>query len=148
MSDDFDFAAAFAELANGNADLAAEAEKNAAEVKATPAKDGLAYAGDFDGANGHTYSRYTLTYEGKNAFDVLIDNFIEVPVPADMGHAPAGITAHTMVVVKPGQVSGITTTGLAFRTPHNDGTGTHIDGRTVQSYIYPRVMRLMVQLYV
>lgn len=143
MGENFDFDAMFAKLAEDNAELA-----KAVEAEAAPVKDGLAYAGDFDGVNGHTYSRYVMTLTGKHVFDVLIDNFLEVAVPAEMGKAPAGVSAHTIVVVKPGEVSGIATTGLAFRAPHNDGTGTHIDGRSVQSYVYPRAVRFLVQLYV
>ena len=148
MGENFDFEAMFAKLAEDNTELAAAADGIAAEVKAAPAKDGLAYAGDIEGANGHAFSRYTMTLDGKNVFDVLIDNYIAVPVPAEMGNAPAGVTAHTIVVVKPGQASGITTNGLAFRGLHNDGTGTHIDGRTVQNYIYPRAVHFLIQLYV
>lgn len=144
MSENFDFDAMFAELASDNADVAAAAEAAVASVK--PAKDGLTYAGDQDGANGHVYSMYTMTLDGKHVFNVMIDNFVEVPVPANMGAAPAGVTAHTITVVKPGHASGITTNGLAFRTPHQDGT--HIDGRSVQSYVYPRAVRLLIQLYV
>lgn len=117
-----------------------------AVAKEVATKDGLTYSGDFDGANGHSYSVYVMTLNGKNVFNVVIDNFAEVPVPANMGTVPAGITAHTITVVKPGQVSGITTNGLAFRTPHPEGT--HIDGRSVQSFIYPRVVRFLIDLYV
>lgn len=146
MGENFDFDAMFANLAKDNAELAAVAEDIAAEVQAAPAKDGLAYAGDVEGANGHAISVYRMTVTGKHVFDVLIDNFVEVPVPAKLGTVPAGITAHTIVIAKPGQASGITTTGLAFRAPHP--SGVHIEGKALQAYIYPRAVRFLVQLYV
>lgn len=141
MNENFD--EVFSQMIN-DLDLKAFDAKVSAEAKAP--KDGLAYAGDIEGANGHAYSLYALTLNGKHVFNAVIDNFVEVPVPAEMGTVPAGVTAHTIVIVKPGQVSGITTNGLAFRTPHPDGT--HIDGRSVQSYVIPRILRLMIDLYV
>lgn len=147
MGENFDFEAMFAELAAGEPEVAAiDADAVKADLK--PAKDGLTYAEDFDGANGHTFSRYAMTMAGKHVYDVLIDNFVEVPVPADLGKVPAGVTAHNITIAAPGEAVAMATTGVALRAPHNDGTGTHIDGRTVQAYIYPRAVRFLIQLYV
>lgn len=143
MDENMDFGQIFESIALENAELAAKAEKATAT---STVKDGLAYVGDFESENGHDISRYAMTMAGKHVFDVLVDNFVETTVPEDMGKVPAGVTAHAIIVALPGDNGGFGTAGIALRTPHPEGT--HIDGRTVQSYIYPRAVRLLVQLYV
>ena len=144
-----DFNELFESLVGQDAELnAIDADAVAAEVAAEkPAKDGLAYVGDFQDANGHAISRYALTIDGTRVFDVIVDNFAEVPVPAKLGKIPAGVTAHAIMLVKPGETgSPLVTNGLAFRAPHP--SGIHIEGRALQAYIYPRAVRFLVQLYV
>jgi hypothetical protein len=127
--------------------LAAEVEAEvAAEQPAAPKKDGLWYAHDGVSSDGHTISWYALNGGGKTVLWVSIDNDLEVSTAA-LGKLPDGITGHAIRVHDAERTDSMATNGIALRAPHQDGTGTHLDGQTVRSYVLPRALRYLGRFY-
>jgi hypothetical protein len=112
-----------------------------APAAVAPKWNGLSYLGD-EG----TISRYAVNYHGQTSFFVLVDNAItHEPTEAGVACAP-GVTLHRIHIQS---VDGSTlkdTNGYAARYEHTDGTGTHIDSRTVAQYVLPRGRRFAKQL--
>ena len=107
--------------------------------------NGLKYfADEIDVTTQHTVSVYHMYVEGKLVFKVFVDNDESADLP-DSLHFPEGVTAHPMTIMDAAGTRTIKTNGVAMRQLHDDGV--HIDGMTVQSYVYPRLARLLVQLY-
>jgi hypothetical protein len=138
----------FAALVGDLGDVAEAGKAAEAELK-KPAvmKDGIRYAADEQDSNGHQISRYAVVMGGKVIAHVLIDNDLETTPPAGMPKLPAGLTVHAIRVQDAMRTKTLETTGVAVKAPHNDGTGTHIDGQTVASYVGPRVARIIADLY-
>jgi hypothetical protein len=107
--------------------------------------NGLKYFTDeVDIATQHTVSVYHMYIEGQLVFKVFVDNDESADLP-DGVDLPEGVTAHPMVVMDAAGTKTLQTKGVAMRQLHVDGV--HVDGMTVQSYVYPRLARLLVQLY-
>jgi hypothetical protein len=132
-----------AELNEAFAAAAAEAQETAA-VK--PVKDGLWYDSDGVNGDGHTISWYRLVSGGKTLLWFSMDNDLEVPAPAGV-YVPPGVTVHTIRVHNATRTASVSTSGVAGRAPHKDGSGTHIDGQSVRAYTIPRVARWIAEFY-
>lgn len=130
-------------LKAAEAEVAAQVE---AAAKAEAKQDGLWYVRDEDDANGHAVSIYAVNASGKTLLWVRINNFLEIPTEG-IGHVPAGITGHAITIVSADGEKAIATKGIALKAPHQDGTGTHIDGQSVRVYILPRLTRFIGELY-
>lgn len=119
----------------------------AAKAAAEPLKEGIWYAGDEANENGHKISMYRLVMGGKVVMWAKVNT--ELTVSADdepaVAGLPAGATAHRIVLVNATGTKMIGTKGFAVMAPHEDGT--HIDGRTVRSFLIPRVARYLGELY-
>ena len=128
------------------AELQAVADELADEVaKQQPKKDGIWYSHDADdNVNGHSESYYAVNAGGKTVLWIAIDNDLSV----DIGHQlPEGATAHMIRVWNATKTAFIDTKGFAFRYAHSDGTGTHVDGNTVRSYVMLRTGQLIAHFY-
>ena len=134
----------FGELIGQDPDWAAEAIQNAPKQELPPVKEtGLSYTGDSVNVTGEATSTYVFAYEGKRLFDVFVDLSVELPVPAGV----KAIKAHPIRIQSLDALHSIDTKGMAFVTKHDDGL-VHVDGQSVMSYVYPRVLRYVVKLYV
>ena len=135
-----------AELAAAAAQVDAELAAKKAELEAqAPKKDGLWFSHNEDDANGHTISVYVVRMGGKVVLQARVNTALTVEFPG----LPAGVTAHPITITAgaPGEKPAIPTSGVGVMAPHADGTGTHIDGSTVRSYVIPRIPRFLGELY-
>jgi hypothetical protein len=131
-------------LAAEQAELEAQKEALEAEVAAAakPKQDGLWFSHNEDDSNGHAISVYVVRMGGKEVLYARVNTALTVEVPG----LPAGVSAHPIVVAGTTGKQ-IETKGFGLMAPHNDGTGTHIDGQTVRSFIVPRLPRFLGELY-
>lgn len=125
------------------ADLEAVVASVAAEATSSTKQDGVWYSHDAKDGNGHLVSWYAINMGGKSVAWISVDNYVEVST-AGLG-LPAGLTGHGMVIWNAERTVSHATKGVAVRAPHEDGT--HIDGQSVRSFIYPRLPRFLGQLY-
>lgn len=120
-------------------DAAIEDAKAESAAKA-PQKDGLRYSHNEDDANGHTISVYTVVMGGKEVMYVRVDTALTVSVPG----LPGGMTAHPIAIAG---TTGKTIETKGFGVMGPSKLGPRINGKTVQSYVLPRLPRLLGELY-
>lgn len=125
----------------------AAAQHEAETVKAQPVKDGLWYVEDTTDGNGHTISWYRLVMAGKTVLWISADNDLEATPEQLGGVLPGGATGHFLTVHNSTRTASIATKGFGVRVPHGDGTGSHIDGQTVRSYVTSRALRWIGEFY-
>lgn len=108
--------------------------------------NGLAYKGDVQ-----SYSVYELFVEGMAVLEAAVDN-TDTELKIFVGKQGATFAQVEMGI--DGQLT--ETTGRAVKGTHviggsedtaPDALAEHIDGCSVQSYIYPRALRFVVQLH-
>jgi hypothetical protein len=137
-----------AEFANivfgqGNADWADEAAATAPKPEPKPVKEsGLSYVTDEVDKFGSARSVYVMTYEGVQLFQVHVDLGCTVAGPKH----PKMTTFHPIRIVGNDGLTSIDTNGIAGVWNHDDGSGIHVDGQMVASYVIPRLMRYVVKL--
>lgn len=149
FGDDFgkDAAAEFAKL--DEAKMAETVnEALAPAVKAEQPANGLRYAGDTVAeGTADSLSWYRLLIGGKTVLWVSVNNDRPLPMKGAPGGLPEGATVHGIWVWNADKTKHVATNGLAARYEHPDGTGTHVDGATVQLYVIPRAMRYVAEFY-
>lgn len=139
MSDNAEFDAIIAnlsddtELTTAASLLGSLADKAAAKLR----DNGLCYLGDHE-----TESIYAVRINATTVFVVKVDNADKLEAPG----LPEGVSAHRILVQSVDGARVVLTGGVAARAPHNDGTGTHVDGQTVASYVLPRAVRFIQEL--
>lgn len=126
------------------------AEKLAAEQAAAVKKTGVWYDHDETNESGHTISVYALNLGGKTIAWALVNN--DIVDMSDEGekikNATQGVaTAHNIFILNSARSGGWETKGLAMRYEHSDGTGTHVDGNSLRTYIMPRFPMIIARLY-
>lgn len=111
-----------------------------AATKKPAKKDGIWYLTDSQDGGSSTY---VVNAGGKTMLHVVVDNANEMHVDG----LPEGVTAHSITVYNAKKDSFLTTKGWAIRGLHADGSGVHVDGNTVRSYVGPRVWKWLAHFY-
>lgn len=148
----------FAAIAAGEQDWAKKAIEDAAphlakldgEKAPKKVKDGVYYDSNEENSNGHSISRYRIVIGGKTVLWASVNNDLPYTVDGNVKtiHGlPAGATTHNIFIANADKTKAICTNGFAVRIMHNDGTGVHIDGHTIQTYVVPRISRFLGELY-
>ncbi|MET0351221.1 MAG: hypothetical protein ABW067_15625 [Rhizobacter sp.] len=117
---------------------------------------GLKFFGTEDDSNGHKIATYFLYLKGRPVMRVLVNETVTVEAKSLGGvfeGAPAGIMAGRISIRRVDTEfdafePATETSGYALIAKHNDGTGEHADGQTVQAFVYPRIPYLLADLYV
>jgi len=131
--DDFD--AKFNEIMGAQQDM--PELDTPAEDAAPKRKDGLAYL-----ATNDSVATYELVVEGRVILHVLVNEAAPVDTPAFLqGKLHPQATVHAIMVAKPDRSVVLPTNGLAVMGKH------HLNTDTIKSYIYPRAVHFMIQVY-
>lgn len=150
---DNDFSSEFSGLFEALADEKIEAEfqaidakvQAASAAKTAPLPDGVWYVEDGVDGNAHTISWYRLVLGGKTVLWASVDN--DRPLPGTLPNLPEGTTAHGIWVWNADRTKSEGTKGLAARYEHPDGTGIHVDGTTIRSFLAQRAGKYLGTFY-
>ena len=126
------------------------AEKLAAKQAASVKNTGVWYDHDETNESGHSLSVYAINLSGKTIAWAMVNN--DVVDTSDEGekvkNATQGVaTAHNIFILNATRTGGYESKGLAMRYLHGDGSGTHVDGNSLRTYIMPRFSLIIARLY-
>lgn len=136
-----------AELAAAASDVEAAAD---AAAKAKPKKDGVWYDHNEENSQGHSISVYAINLGGKTVAWAIVNNDITETsdLATQLAAATGGAaTVHAIFIHNAHRTDGWMSHGLALSYEHNDGTGIHIDGQTIRSFVMPRLSKIVGRLY-